>query len=76
MAKKLLNARWLRSITFATVVGDQLVEKNDLTANIPDVDNRRYLRQIIHQLRTFIGQVECCHVSVIDKVVLSEQPRN
>jgi hypothetical protein len=56
--------------------GDQLVEKSDLTANIPDVDDSRYLRQIIHQLRTLIGEVECCHGSVSGKVELSEQPRN
>ena len=57
-------------------VGDQLVEKSNLTMNIPDVDDSRYLRQIIYQLRTFIGQVECYHVSVIDEIKLSEQPRH
>jgi hypothetical protein len=43
---------------------------------IPDVDDGRYLWQIIYQLRTFIGQVECYHVSVIDEIKLSEQPRH
>ena len=56
--------------------GDQLVEKSDLTANIPDVDDSCYRRQIIRQLRTFIGEVECCYLSVIDKAELGEQPRN
>jgi hypothetical protein len=43
---------------------------------IPDVDDGRHLWQIIYQLRTFIGQVECYHVPVIDEIKLSEQPRH
>jgi hypothetical protein len=57
-------------------VGDQLIEKSNLTMYIPDVDDGRYLWQIIYQLRTFIGQVECYHVPVIDEIKLSEQPRH
>ena len=58
------------------VVGDQPVKKSHLAAGVTDVGNRRNVRQIVGQLRTFVGQVERCHSSIIDDVELSEQSRN
>jgi hypothetical protein len=58
------------------VVGDQPVEKSHLAASVPDVSNRRNVRQIVGQLWAFVGQVECCRRTIIDDVELSEQSRN
>src|SRR5262249_809064 len=58
------------------VVGDQPVEKSHLAAGVTDVSNCRNARQVIGQLRAFVGQVERCYRSIIDDIELSEQPRN
>jgi len=55
------------------IVGDQPVKKSHLAAGVTDVSNRRNVRQVIGQLRAFVGQVECCYRSIIDDVELSEQ---
>src|SRR5262249_14871900 len=60
----------------AMVVCEQPVEKCHLPAGIIDIGNRRDVWQIIRQLRTFVGQIEGRHGSIIDHVELSEQPRN
>ena len=54
------------------VVGNQPVEKSHLAAGVTDVSNRRNVRQVIGQLRAFVGQVES-YRSIIDDVELSEQ---
>jgi hypothetical protein len=58
------------------VVGDQPIKKSHLAAGVTDVGNRRNVRQIVGQLRAFVGQVECCHRTIIDDVEISEQSRN
>jgi hypothetical protein len=60
----------------AYVVRDQSVKKSHLAAGVSDIDNRRNVRQKVGQLRTFVGQVECCHRSITDDVEFSEQSRN
>jgi hypothetical protein len=42
-------------------VSDQSIEKRHLAAGISDVNNRRYVRQIVCQLRAFICKVERSH---------------
>jgi hypothetical protein len=75
--KKFLNTRWLRSMILApTSSAISRVEKSHLAAGVTNVGNPCNARQIFGQLRAFVGQIECCHRSIIDDVELSEQPRN
>ena len=55
------------------IVGDQSVEKSHLAVGVTDVSNRRDFRQVISQLRAFVGQVECCYGSIIDDMEFGEQ---
>lgn len=58
------------------VLGYQPFEKCHLAANVVDVGKRRELRQIVRQLRPFVGQVECGYGPIINDVILCEQSRN
>ena len=60
----------------AVVGGNQPLEKCHLAEDVTDVGNRRELRQIIRQLRSFVGQVVCRHRTIIEDIELGEQPRN
>src|SRR5258705_5884848 len=62
--------------SWTVFLGDQPVEQCHLATSVANVDNRRDLWQIVRQLRTFVGQVECRNGSIFENVEFGEQPRN
>src|SRR5262245_41887332 len=59
----------------AVGVSDQLLEQCHLAEDVIDLGDLRELRQVVDELRSFVGQIERGHGTVGEDVELGEQPR-
>jgi len=60
----------------AVPIGNDPIEKRHLAENFSDIGGDRKIWQVVRQLRSFVGQVEGGHGSIMEDVEFGEQPRN